>query len=118
MATVDPLREDHDPPVAQARVVQEPRNLTLDVLRAIAHPVRLELLAHIAARGPLCACHLERLVGCTQPQISKHIAVLRRAGVVDSRRDGRWVFYSVNEEALAAHPPKGVGGLLNYGQKA
>jgi ArsR family transcriptional regulator, arsenate/arsenite/antimonite-responsive transcriptional repressor len=102
VATVDGVSEARDLPIAKARMVQEPRNLTLDVLRALAHPIRLELVAHIAARGPLCVCHLEGLVDCSQPQISKHVAILRRAGIVESRRDGRWVYYSVNEEALAA----------------
>jgi ArsR family transcriptional regulator, arsenate/arsenite/antimonite-responsive transcriptional repressor len=88
-------------PMAQPRVVVEPRNMTLEVLRALAHPIRLELVAQIAARGPLCSCHLEEAVGASQPQISKHLSVLHRAGLLERRREGRWVYYSVDEEALA-----------------
>jgi ArsR family transcriptional regulator, arsenate/arsenite/antimonite-responsive transcriptional repressor len=87
-------------PIAQPRVVLEPRNTTLEVLRALAHPLRLELVAHIAARGPLCSCHLEETVGTSQPQISKHLSVLHRAGLLHRRREGRWVYYSVDESAL------------------
>ena len=86
--------------LAQPRLVTEARNATLDVFRALADPIRLELMAHIAARGPLCVCHLEKAVPYSQSRISKHLAVLRRAGLVSARRDRNWVYYSVNTEAL------------------
>jgi len=89
-------------PVARPRIVTEPRNATLEAFRALGHPVRLELLAQVAARGPVCGCHLEADVGLTQPQISKHMSVLRRAGLVEARREGKWIYYTVGEEALEA----------------
>jgi ArsR family transcriptional regulator len=89
-------------PMAQPRVVAEPRNLTLDVFRALAHPMRLELIAHVAARGPICVCHLEDALPYSQPQISKHLAVLRQAGLLQSRREGSWVYYTADPDALDA----------------
>jgi ArsR family transcriptional regulator len=80
--------------------VEEPRNLTFEVFRALADPVRLELVALLAAQGPLCVCHLEEALPYSQPRISKHLGVLRRAGLVSWRRDRSWVYYSVNPEAL------------------
>ena len=62
--------------------------------------MRLELIAHIAARGPICVCHLEDALAYRQPRISKHLAVLRRAGLVTSRRDGTWVYYTAVMDAL------------------
>jgi DNA-binding transcriptional ArsR family regulator len=88
--------------VAQPRVVPHPRNVTLEVFRALGHPLRLELVAHVAARGPVCVCHLHEALPYSQPQVSKHLAVLRQAGLLDSRREGNWVYYSVNEEVLDA----------------
>ena len=88
-------------PLAQPRLVTEARNMTVEVFRALADPVRLELLAHIAARGPLCVCHLEEALPYSQSRISKHLGVLRRAELVSSRRDRSWVYYSVNRDALA-----------------
>lgn len=82
--------------------MDQPRNLTLEVLRAMAHPLRLDLIALIAARGPICSCHLEEQLGHSQPQISKHVAVLRAAGLIEARRDGRWVYYTLHEETLDA----------------
>jgi ArsR family transcriptional regulator len=87
--------------LATPRIVSEPRNVTLEVFRALADPVRIELLAQIAARGPLCVCHLQDDLPYSQSRISKHLGTLRRAGLVTSRREGTWVYYSVEEEALA-----------------
>jgi ArsR family transcriptional regulator, arsenate/arsenite/antimonite-responsive transcriptional repressor len=95
LPTLAPARQ-----VAEPRVVAEPRNLTLDVFRAFADPVRLEVLAQIAARGPLCVCHLQDDLPYTQSRISKHLSTLRRAGLVTTRREGTWVYYSVDEGAL------------------
>jgi ArsR family transcriptional regulator, arsenate/arsenite/antimonite-responsive transcriptional repressor len=86
--------------VAEPRIVSEPRNVTVEVFKAFADPIRLELLAQIAARGPLCVCHLQDDLPYSQSRISKHLAVLRRAGLVTTRREGTWVYYSVEEEAL------------------
>jgi ArsR family transcriptional regulator len=88
------------PSVAKPRIVDEPRNLTIEVYRALADPIRLELLARIAARGPVCVCHLEEELPYTQSRISKHLAALRRAGLVSARREGRWAYYSAELDAL------------------
>jgi DNA-binding transcriptional ArsR family regulator len=102
MASIEPARPLTELPLAQPRVVAEPRNLTLEALRALAHPARLEIVSHIAARGPLCVCHLEEDLDYSQPTISKHLGVLRKAGLLESTRDGRWVYYTINESALDA----------------
>ena len=87
-------------PLAQPHIVHEPRNLTTEVFRALADPIRLELLALIAAEGPICVCHLEEALQYKQPRISKHLGTLRKAGLVQSRREGTWIYYEVNEETL------------------
>jgi ArsR family transcriptional regulator len=86
--------------VAVAHIVSEPRNVTVDVFRALADPIRLELLALIAANGPMCVCHLEEALPYKQPRISKHLGTLRKAGLVSSRRQGTWVYYQLNDEML------------------
>jgi ArsR family transcriptional regulator len=86
--------------LATPRIVSEPRNVTVEMFRALADPIRLELLAQIAARGPLCVCHLQDELAYSQSRISKHLATLRRAGLVTTRREGTWIYYSVEEEAL------------------
>jgi ArsR family transcriptional regulator, arsenate/arsenite/antimonite-responsive transcriptional repressor len=86
--------------VATQRIVAEPRNVTVEMFRALADPIRLELLAQIAARGPLCVCHLQEELPYSQSRISKHLGTLRRAGLVTSRREGTWIYYEVDEDAL------------------
>lgn len=86
---------------AEPTIVSEPRNLTVEMFRALADPIRLELLAQIAARGPLCVCHLQEDTPYSQSRISKHLGTLRRAGLVTTRREGTWIYYAVEEEALA-----------------
>jgi len=88
------------PALAAPRVVDEPRNLTVEVYRALADPIRLQLLALIAAGGPICVCHLHERLPYSQSRISKHLGTLRRAGLVSTRREGTWVYYSIAEEAL------------------
>lgn len=98
LPTVQPAQPRR--PIAEPRVVAQPRNLTLEVFRALADPVRIELVAQIAARGPLCVCHLQKQLPYSQSRISKHLTTLRQAGLVSTRREGTWVYYSLEEEAL------------------
>jgi ArsR family transcriptional regulator len=68
-------------------------NSSLDVLfRALADPTRLRLLNLISNRE-ICVCYFVEILGLSQPKISRHLAYLRRAGIVAARRDGRWTHY-------------------------
>jgi ArsR family transcriptional regulator len=87
--------------LAEPRIVADERNLTVDAFRALADPIRLELLARIAAQGPICVCHLEEQLPYSQSRISKHLGTLRRAGLVSTRREGTWVYYETSAEMLA-----------------
>jgi ArsR family transcriptional regulator len=61
-------------------------------LKALAEPTRLRILGLVAG-GEVCVCHLHEALGIPQPTASRHLAYLRRSGLVDSRRDGLWVYY-------------------------
>jgi ArsR family transcriptional regulator len=58
----------------------------------MAHPSRL-LVLETLAQGERCVCELQRLVGSDMSTVSKHLALMRRAGLVEDRRDGLKVFY-------------------------
>ncbi len=78
----------YTPPVAT-----QPRNNSLDQLfRALADPTRLRLLNLIADRE-VCVCYFVGILRIGQPKVSRHLAYLRRAGIVAARRDGRWMHY-------------------------
>ena len=62
------------------------------VLKAAAEPSRLRILKALRD-GELCACHLVELLGLAQPTVSRHLTVLRAAGLVRERKDGRWSYY-------------------------
>src|SRR5271165_341066 len=74
------------------------------LFRALADPTRLRLLNLIGNRE-ICVCYFVEILGMSQPKISRHLAYLRRAGVVASRRDGKWMHYRLTvpgDEAVAA----------------
>ncbi len=70
-------------------------------LEALAHPVRLRLLRTLA-RGPHTTGELAHAWALTPPEVSRHLAVLRRAGLLTARRQGRYVRYTVNLPDLTA----------------
>lgn len=67
----------------------------------LADPTRLRLLSLISAAGEACAaCDLVEPLGVSQPTVSHHLKVLRQAGLVDSEKQGRWVYYRPIPERL------------------
>src|SRR5271157_3786319 len=67
--------------------------VALDLLfRALADPTRLRLLNLIADRE-ICVCYFVEILGISQPKISRHLAYLRRIGIIAARRQGRWMHY-------------------------
>jgi ArsR family transcriptional regulator len=63
-------------------------------LRALADPTRLRILALLKG-GEVCVCHIHEALAIPQPTASRHLASLRRAGLVDTRKAGLWVHYSL-----------------------
>ena len=70
-----------------------------DLFQALAHPVRLRIL-EVLAQGEACVCHMEALLGYRQAYISQQLAVLREAGLVQSRQDGWNIYYSASDEGI------------------
>lgn len=64
------------------------------LFRALGDETRLRIVA-LLAHGELCVCHLEKALGLNQPNISRQLGVLRAARVVEARREGTWVYYSL-----------------------
>lgn len=68
---------------------------TASLMRAISQTVRLEILLAIGT-GEACVCHLEAAIGQRQAYISQQLMALREAGIVESRREGRNIYYHVS----------------------
>ena len=69
------------------------------VAKALAHPSRL-LMLDALGQGELCVCELTELVGADQSTVSKHLAVLKQAGLVEDRRKGVMIYYRVKVACL------------------
>ncbi|SEH03471.1 ArsR family transcriptional regulator [Nonomuraea solani] len=72
-----------------------------EMFRALGDPVRLELLSMIVAYGEPCVCDLTKAFELAAPTISHHLKVLRKAGLVESRRQGTWIHYKAVAARLA-----------------
>ena len=66
-----------------------------DFFQALADSTRLRCLVLIAAHDELCVCELVHALDLSQPKISRHLKLLRDAGVVDDRRERIWVHYRI-----------------------
>ena len=71
-----------------------------DVLKALAHDVRLKLMRTLLENGEKSVGELETLTGVGQPGLSQQLAILRKAELVQTRRDAKLVFYSLSSDAL------------------
>lgn len=95
------------PPLAPRAVTAPPKRPATDelvpLLRALADDTRLGIFG-LLAEEELCVCEIEERLGLSQSLVSNHLAVLRRLGLVSSRRDeedARWIFYRADQTATA-----------------
>jgi ArsR family transcriptional regulator, arsenate/arsenite/antimonite-responsive transcriptional repressor len=73
----------------------------VELLRALAHPVRWDILQRLGMEPGICACDFTEFFDVSQPTISAHLKVLREAGLVTTQRNGNTICYSIVPDALA-----------------
>lgn len=85
-----------------------------DIIKAIAHPLRREILQwlkephfyfaeqHHSLENGVCAGQIDQRAGMSQSTVSAHLATLQRAGLVTNRKVGQWHFFKRNEPAIEA----------------
>ena len=66
-----------------------------NVFKALADKTRLRILA-LLGNNEVCVCHMHDSLGLPQPTVSRHLAYLRKSGLVAARRDGVWMHYQVS----------------------
>ncbi len=71
------------------------------ILKALADDNRVRIVAALSG-GELCVCQLVELLELAPSTTSKHMAILKQARLVDSRKEGRWIFYSLAEDRDSA----------------
>jgi ArsR family transcriptional regulator, arsenate/arsenite/antimonite-responsive transcriptional repressor len=80
----------------------KPANRVDLAFRAVADPTRLRIL-NLLGGGERCVCELVGSLGCPQPKASRHLAYLRRAGLVSVRKEGLWAYYRLSPARDAFH---------------
>ena len=91
-------------------------NISADQLfKILGDLTRLRVLVLLSREGELCVCELTCALGEIQPKISRHLALLREAGIVLDRRQGKWVYYRTNPKlpdwalVVLSETAKGIG---------
>src|SRR5271163_2361564 len=77
------------------RICLKMRDLPL-FFAELADENRLRLL-YLMKEGEICVCYLQGVLQTNQPKISRHLAYLKRAGLVEARRDGKWMHYRLKK---------------------
>jgi ArsR family transcriptional regulator len=72
--------------------------MILTVLSGLAEPTRLAAVRMLRDGSEICVCDLMRALGATQSRMSRHMQVLKQAGLVVDRRDAQWVRYRLNPD--------------------
>ena len=88
----------------------------VELLRALAHPVRWGILRRLAAEPGICACDFTEFFDVSQPTISAHLKVLRSAGLVNTTRNGTTICYRIAPGQLAKdwRPARAHGRLRRH----
>jgi ArsR family transcriptional regulator len=85
---------------------------TANLMKALADPTRLTMVAALwKARAPICICDFTADLDLSQPTISHHMAKLKDAGLVQSEKDGIWIYYRLRQD-LAPGTRRLLGQLM------
>lgn len=83
------------------------------VMKAAADGTRARILK-LLQRGELCVCQLLAVLGLSSSTVSTHLSILKMAGLVQDRRDGRWVYYSLETRELNPYALSVLGCLEDW----
>ena len=73
--------------------------LQSEIFKALGHPARL-MLVQALRTGEKCVCELQPLIGSSLPTVSRHLAILKNAGVISSEKRGQNIFYRLELDCL------------------
>jgi ArsR family transcriptional regulator len=92
---------DGRPRIARMRVLDHtlPTDQAQLLFKVLADPVRLSVIEALGA-GERCVCELTGELGLAQSKLSFHLKVMKEAGLLESRQEGRWIYYRLRAEAL------------------
>ncbi len=68
------------------------------LFKALSDPNRLRIIAALMENSELCACQITELLHLSGATVSRHLSILTSAGLINSRKEGRWVYFSLKEK--------------------
>ena len=87
-----------------------------EVMKALSDPNRVKIVKMLQHRS-MCVCELRELLQVSQPTVSKHLKILERAGLVNSRKDGLWVDYFLADGSESPYAGSLLGNLRHWLEK-
>jgi ArsR family transcriptional regulator, arsenate/arsenite/antimonite-responsive transcriptional repressor len=73
------------------------------IFKALSDESRLRILGLLLQAGELCVCDIQSTIGCTQTKVSRHLAYLKKSGLVRDRRKGLWMLYAIATPEKSEH---------------
>ena len=92
-------------------IMERPNLMTARVFKAMGDENRITILTLLQA-GERCACQLQETLNISQPTLSHHMHILLNANLVNARKDGKWIYYSLSQEG-AREAANMLSGILN-----
>jgi ArsR family transcriptional regulator len=71
------------------------------IIKALAHPARLMIVDELAQKGERCVCELTEMVGSDMSTVSRHLAQLKQAGLLEDEKRGKMIFYRLRVKCLS-----------------
>ena len=85
----------------------------INVMKALRLPNRVKIMKMLQ-HGELCVCEIQAALGVAQPTVSKHLKILETAGLLDSRKEGLWVNYRLNDGTSSPYAATVLGNLKHW----
>ncbi|MCF6096068.1 transcriptional regulator, ArsR family [Caldanaerovirga acetigignens] len=65
------------------------------IFKALSHPTRIKIIELLATKGEMCVCNISENLKIDQPTVSKHLSILKNAGIIESKKEGLMVNYKI-----------------------
>lgn len=87
-------------------------NETIDIAKALSDPNRVRALM-LLTEGPLCVCQIIEMLGLAASTTSKHMSILKQAGLVEANKEGRWMHYAPAKKGVSPQVRKAIQWVLS-----
>ena len=85
----------------------------IKVMKALRDPNRVKIVKMLQ-HGELCVCEIQEALGVSQPTVSKNLKILEEAGLLNSRKEGLWVYYRLDDGSSSPYVATLLGNLKHW----